>query len=101
MRLGADSVTHADPLAQVHYYLPNAVELGGIHLTKQRKQELIGNGQRLTDDAALAMDQATYASDMDCRPQSINGNQVGQNRLAQCHSLSFVWYLRETTILPK
>lgn len=43
----------------MHYYLPNAIDLTGVYLTKQRKQELTGNSRRLTDDTADGEDQAT------------------------------------------
>lgn len=43
----------------MHYYLPNAVDLPGVYLPKQRKQELTGNGMRLTDDAGESTEQET------------------------------------------
>jgi hypothetical protein len=33
-------------LVQVHYYLPNAIDMGQIYITKQRKEAAAGPGHR-------------------------------------------------------
>eukprot|EP00878_Enallax_costatus_P034413 GHUV01038150.1.p1 GENE.GHUV01038150.1~~GHUV01038150.1.p1 ORF type:complete len:929 (+),score=331.02 GHUV01038150.1:1045-3831(+) len=67
----------------VHYYLPNAIDLTGIYLTKQRRQELTGNSRRVTDDLADAADQAASEAGTNLGVQSLYSRNGGASQVGR------------------
>lgn len=66
---------------QVHYYLPNAIDLTGIYLTKQRHQELTGGCMRLTDDLHDSVDQAASDAETEVGFQSLYSQNGGGSQV--------------------